>query len=94
MVLTEPIPVQKIYCRGRSTKNQIIAAVQPFFLSSLVDQLKSFRKFSTLQMLQNLFTSYRAIDKFNLEGNAVKVMGSYDPAEALARIIEQSEKGR
>ena len=45
-------------------------------------------------MLQHLFSSYRAIDKIDLEENAVKMMGPYDPAEPLYRSIEQLEKGR
>ena len=45
-------------------------------------------------MLQHLFTSYGAIDKIDLEENVVKIIGPYDPAEPLARLIEQLEKGR
>ena len=45
-------------------------------------------------MLQNIFSSYGVIDEIDLERNAVKIMGPYDPAEPLARIIEQLEKGR
>ena len=34
-------------------------------------------------------------DKQNLpKENAVKMMGPYDPADTLARLIEQLEKGR
>ena len=45
-------------------------------------------------MLKHIFSSYRAIDKINLEENAVKMMGTYNPTEPLARLIEQLEKGR
>ena len=44
-------------------------------------------------MLQHIFYRYGAIDKIDLEENAVKMMGPYDPAEPLAQIIEQSKKG-
>ena len=45
-------------------------------------------------MLQHLFSSYRAIDEIYPKENAVKMMGTYDPAEPLARLIENLEKGR
>ena len=45
-------------------------------------------------MLQHLFASYGVIGEINLEENAVKMMGPYDPTEPLARLIEQLEKGR
>ena len=45
-------------------------------------------------MLQNLFSSYGRIEKIDLEENPVKMMGPYDPAEPLAWLIEQLEKGR
>ena len=45
-------------------------------------------------MLQHLFASYGAIDEIYLEENSVKMMGPYDPAKTLARLIEQLEKGR
>ena len=47
-----------------------------------------------LTMLKHLLSIYWAIDEINLEENAVKMMGPYDPAESLARLIEQLEKGR
>ena len=74
-------------------KKHIVTAVEPVFLSPLADQLIGFRQVSALTILQHLFTSYGAIDKINLEENAVKMMGTYDPAESLSRIIEQLEKG-
>ena len=36
----------------------------------------------------------QAIDEIDLEENSVKMMGPYDPAEPLARLIQQLEKGR
>ena len=39
-------------------------------------------------MLKHVFTSYMVIDKFDLEENAVKMMGIYDPAEPLAHLIK------
>ena len=65
-----------------------------FFLSPLVDRLAGFRQVTAPAMLKHIFSSYRAIDKINLEENAVKMMGTYNPTEPLARLIEQLEKGR
>ena len=39
-------------------------------------------------MLQHLLTSYRVIDKINLEENMVKIMGPYDPAKPLVYILQ------
>ena len=75
-------------------KIQIVAAVEPVFLSPLVGQLTGFIQVYAITMIQELFSSYRAIDKMDLEENAVKIIGPYDPAEPLARLIEKSEKGR
>ena len=47
-----------------------------------------------LTMMQHLFSSYGAIGEINLEVNAVKMMRPYEPAEPIARLIEQLEKGR
>ena len=44
-------------------------------------------------MLQHFFTSYEAIKETNLKENTVKMMEPYDPAEPLARLIKQLEKG-
>ena len=62
-------------------------AVEPLFLSPLVDQLTGFRQVSALNILQHLLSSYRKIDEINLEENASNMMGTYDPAEPLARLI-------
>ena len=45
-------------------------------------------------MLHHIFASYRMIEKIDLEENAVNMMGPYNPAEPLAGLIEQLEKGR
>ena len=71
-------------------KNQIFAAVEPVFLSPMVDQLTGFGHVSALNILQHLFFSYGAIDEIDLGENAVKIMGPYDPAKPLDRLIEQS----
>ena len=60
----------------------------------MVDQLTGFGQVTALTMLQHLLSIYWAIDEIDLEENAVKMMGSYDLAESLARLIEQLEKGR
>ena len=59
------------------------------FLSPLVDQLTGFIRVSALAMLQHMFYRYGVIDEMDLEENTVNMMGPYDPAEPLARIIEQ-----
>ena len=64
-------------------------AVEPFFLSPLLDQMIVFGKVSTLTMLQHIFSKYGTIDELDLEENTIKMMGPYDPAETLARLIEQ-----
>ena len=68
-------------------KNQIITSVEPVLLSPLVDQLTGFVQVSALTMLQHMFSSYRVIDEIDLEENAVKMMGPYNPAEPLALLI-------
>ena len=65
-------------------KKQIFTAVEPVFLSPLVDQLTGFGQVSALTILQNLFSSYEAIEKIDLKENAVNMMGPYYPAEFLA----------
>ena len=58
-----------------------------------MDQLVAFGQMTELQMIQQLFNSYRVIDEINLEENAVKIMGTYDPVEPLDRLFGQLEKG-
>ena len=67
--------------------------MEPVLLSPLVDQLTGFGQVSALTMLQHLFSSYGTIDAIDLDENAVKMMGPYDPAEPLAQLIKQSETG-
>ena len=59
-----------------------------------MDQFTGFGQVSALQMIHNLFTSYKAVDGTKPEENAVKIMGPYDPTETLARLIEQLGNGR
>ena len=75
-------------------KKQIFTVVETVLLYPLMDQMIGFGQVSDLTMLQHLFTSYRDIDKIDLEENAVKIMGSYDPVEPLAKLIEKLEQGR
>ena len=58
-----------------------------------MDQLTWFEQVSALAMIQHLLSSHGVINKIDLEENAVKMMGPYNPAEPLARLIEQLEKG-
>ena len=69
-------------------KKNIVIAVEPVFLSPLVDQLTGFGQVSALTMMQHLFSSYGAIDEIDLKENAVKIMGPYKPAENLAQLIK------
>ena len=78
----------------RALKNQIVTAVEPVFLSPLVDQLTDFGQVSVLTVLHHIFTSYGVIDKFDLEENAVDTMGPYDRDELLSQLIKQLEKRR
>ena len=75
-------------------KNTFVnGAVEPVLLSPLVDELTGFGQVSALTMLQHLFSSNRVINKIDLEENAVKIMGPYNPAESLDRLVEQLGKG-
>ena len=58
-------------------KNQIVKAVEPVFLSPLVNQFTGFGQVTALTVLLHLFSRYRSIYKIDLEGNAVKMMGPY-----------------
>ena len=58
-------------------KNQIVAAVEPVFLSPILGQLTEFGQVTALTMLQHLLSRYGAIDKIYLEENAVNMMGPY-----------------
>ena len=78
----------------RALKTQIVTAVEPVFLSPLVDQITGFGQVSALTMLHNLFFSYGMINEIYLEENSVKIMGPYDPDEPLARLIKKLEKVR
>ena len=65
-------------------KKQIFRTVELVLLYPMVDQLTGFGQAPALIMLQNLFARYGAIDEIDLKENAVKMMGTYDPAEPLA----------
>ena len=56
--------------------------------------MAGFGQASPLSMLQHLFSCHGTIDEINLEENVVKMMGTYDLAEPLYRLIEKLEKGR
>ena len=58
--------------------------MEPVFLYPLVDQIKGLEQVSALNMLQQLFSSYGVTDEIDLEENAVKMMGPYNPTETLA----------
>ena len=58
-----------------------------------MDQSVRFVQVKALHMLQHLFNSHREIDEINLEENSVKIVGPYNPAESLERLINQLKKG-
>ena len=60
-------------------KNKIVTAVEPVFLSPLVDQITGLRQVSEITMIQHMFSSYMEINKIDLEENMVKMMGPYNP---------------
>ena len=84
---------QKYTTVDGALKKQIVTAVEPVFLFSMVDQLTGFGQVSALTILQHLFVSYGAIAEFDLRENAVKMMGPYNPAEPLDRLIKQLGRG-
>ena len=75
-------------------KKQIVTAVEPVFLSLLVDRLTGLGHVSSLTMLQHLFANYGAIGEIRLKEDEVKIMGPYNPVEPLDQLIKQVEKGR
>ena len=75
-------------------KKKIVTAVEPVFLSPLVDQFTGFIQVSALTILHNLFSSYEVFNEINLGESTVKMMGPYNPAEPLAQLIKQLKKGR
>ena len=75
-------------------KKQIITVVEPFPLSTIKDQQTGFGLVTALETMDNIFKAYGEIDEIDVEENAVKMMGPYNPAESLDRLIEHLEKGR
>ena len=67
-----------------SLKRQIVTAVEPVFLSPLVDQITGFVQVYALTTMKHMFPRYGAIEKIDLKKNAVKMMRPYDPAEPLS----------
>ena len=72
-----------MHCCRWMFEEQIVTAVQPVFLSPLVDQLTRFRQVSTLTMLQHIFSIYGAIYEINHKENKVKMIWPYNPDEPL-----------
>ena len=62
-----------------SLKNQVLKAVELVCPYPLAHHLTGFGQFSTLNMLQHLFSSYSKVDEINLEKHSVKMMGPYNP---------------
>ena len=84
---------QALFCKYTAVdgdlKKHIAAAVEPVFLSPLLDQLTGFVHVSAITILQHLFLSYGAIKEINLKENAANIMGPQNPAEPLDQLIEQ-----
>ena len=70
---------QKYTAVDGALKKHIVTAVEPVFLSPLVDQLTGFGQVTALTMLQHIFSIYVAINDIDLEDNSVKMIGPYDP---------------
>ena len=68
--------------------------MQPVLLYPLMDQFTLFGQVTALHILQYMLNSYGDIDEVDIEENTVKMMGPYDPAETLARLIDQPKKGQ
>ena len=68
--------------------------METVLLYPINDQLTGFGKVTDLEMMDNLSREYGEIDEIDLEENALEMMGTYNPVEPLARIIEQLEKGQ
>ena len=69
----------------------------PIPRNCIPDSLKGIIRFpgpSGIGSSRKLFIFYRAIEEIDLEENGVKMMGPYNPAEPLACLIKQLEKGR
>ena len=75
---------QKYTAVDGTLKKHIVTAVEPVFLSPLMDHLTGFGQVYALTTMQHLFFSYRAIDKIDLKEKIVKTMGPYDPTEPLS----------
>ena len=74
-------------------KNKNVTAVQPVLLYPLPYQSTGFGQVMAVQMIQYLLISYGVIDKINLKENSIKMMGSYDPTEPPACLIDQIKGG-
>ena len=46
-----------------------------------------------LEMMNNIFRTYGAINDINLKENSVHMMGTYHPVEPLTGITGQTKKG-
>ena len=54
-----------------------------------MNRLTVFSQVTALDILQHIFILYRVTDKIYVEKNATNMMGLYDPAKSLARLINQ-----
>ena len=75
-------------------KKQIITDVETIFLYPIKDQLTGFGQFMALEMMGHIFRANREIENINLEENAVKITGPYNPEEPPACLIEKLDKGQ
>ena len=56
-----------------------------------MNQITGSGQVKALDMLQNLFRSYGAIDKIDLKENYVNILGEYDSSEPLTCRVEKLE---
>ena len=59
-------------------KKNIVMAVEPVFMYSLVNHLTGFVQVFAITMIQHLFSSYEVIDKIDREESAMKMTRTYD----------------
>ena len=64
------------------------------FLSLIRYHLAGFGQVISLEMMNFFFRAYGAIGDIEIKENDVRIMGVYQLAKPLARLIEKIEKGQ
>ena len=83
------------YTTVNSTLNKYtIHAVDTVFLSLIKYHLAGFSQVISPEIMHCVFGAYGAIDNIEIKENTVRIMGAYQLAKPLARLIEKIEKGQ